>query len=176
MSLMSDLWALHEARGDITRITAQIEALRGIATRTGQITEGERVQTSGSGDKLSAIAAKIVDAEREREKSEDEFVAIFTAVQRVIYSLPDEDEQLVLTFRVIGDMPASRSAQELCAQTGRIISERQERRIYSRARSHVNDLGDSAQGQALTRTVEAFRREKDVRRCPQMSANDRGIL
>lgn len=134
------MFSINGIRSDISRKYMEIEELRSTAISTGAKISGERVQSSGNGDKTSGIIARIVDAEKELREMEETYCSVLAAMQEVINEVDDDDLRLVLTFRMIGRMSGSRSTEELRIRTGRIIQERQERRMYREGRRALNNM------------------------------------
>lgn len=132
--------AIDRVRGDIFAKQVQLDELRQMATGIGAVQLGEKVQTSGGGDRMSSIVLNIVTAEKDLAQMEETYCEIMAAMQDFIGRVPDHDERLVLTLRLIGRLNNSRSAEELRIRTGRIIRERQERRLYNRAIGTLNRM------------------------------------
>ena len=91
----------------------QIHKLRELATKTTQTLTADNVQSSSSGDKVSAIVSKIVDMENEIDAEIDELHDIKNQVEGVISAVPDAKQRAVLTRRYINGYTWERIAVDL---------------------------------------------------------------
>lgn len=91
----------------------EIDNLRSIAEGTALCTEGERVQSSGSKDKLGECCAKIADLCAEINQDIDHYVDYRAEVIHGIDLLEDLEERSVLCLRYLQFMEYSQIAREL---------------------------------------------------------------
>ena len=85
----------------INRRMKQVEELRLLATGTGSLAPSERVQSSGSGDKMSGIVIKWVDMEHEVTAMIDQLVNLKDRIIGEIHQLDDERYIRILEMRYI---------------------------------------------------------------------------
>lgn len=131
--------AVASIKAEIVRRRAEIDALYSIAAGLGAKMDGERVQSSGGGDKLSNAIASVADKKREVEGLQERQYRLAVAMSNLIELVPSPDERTVLFMRYISGMKHEAIAAEISR------SERQERRI---CRSGQESL------EALTETEE----------------------
>ena len=117
----------------ITKKQEQIDELRSIASSTALHTDSERVQSSGSKDKLDDCCAKIADLCAEINQDIDTFVETKAAVMHSIDLLEDLKERKILYYRYLKFMEYSQIAKE----TGLSQST-----IYRTHREAVNNLAN----------------------------------
>jgi DNA-directed RNA polymerase specialized sigma subunit len=80
----------------------ELERLRALSTSLGtQDYSQDRVQTSGTGDKLCEIVAKIVDLQVKINKEIDQYVKLKEQIKEKISSLNNTDYKLLLQMRYI---------------------------------------------------------------------------
>lgn len=85
----------------INRRLKEIEELKALATGTGSMAPGDRVQSSPSGDQLSSIVNKWVDMEREITGIIDELVDMKHKIIGEIHQLDEERYIKILEMRYI---------------------------------------------------------------------------
>lgn len=83
----------------IQRKQEQIDSLRSLATSTAMHTDSERVQSSGTKDKIGDACAKIADLQAEINEDIDHFVDAKANIMHTIDLLESLDEKNVLYYR-----------------------------------------------------------------------------
>ncbi len=96
----------------ITKKQEQIDELRSIASSTALHNDSERVQSSGSKDKLGDCCSKIVDLCAEINQDIDTFVEMKAVVMHSIDLLEDLEERKILYYRYLKFMEYSQIASE----------------------------------------------------------------
>lgn len=97
----------------IAKKQEQIDSLRSLASSTALHTDSERVQSSGSKDKLGDCCAKIADLCAEMKRDIDFFVNTKADVMHRIDQLESIDERQVLYCRYLQFMKFRSIAQEM---------------------------------------------------------------
>ncbi len=118
----------------ITKKQEQIDSLRSLASSTALHTDSERVQTSGSGDKIGDCCAKIADLCAEINQDIDDFVDTKADIMHTIDKLDDLEERRLLYCRYFQYMPMIKIAQEMC------VSERHIYRMHKTAVQHIAEI------------------------------------
>ena len=101
-------------RKEMARLKEQIQELRDLAENTTVDPTREKIQTSGSKDRLGDITARIVDIEAEIM---DRIIACLDdleAVENAIISLSDADERLILQSRYVNGMGWGEISEKYC--------------------------------------------------------------
>lgn len=120
-------------RARYASLTREIERLRESLTGTTVQLKADVVSSSGSGDRLAATVAKMVDMEREIST---EAAAAHEALEQVleaIRAVPDETQRAVLTLRYVEGLSWSRIAERIS------YSERVVFRLHGKALTAVHD-------------------------------------
>jgi len=87
----------------IDRLLAAVQTLRsGLASQSYEL-QPDRVQTSGPKDRLAEIFARIDDLERKINARIDDLIRLKEDTLKVIYQIPDKDQQNVLIARYVQD-------------------------------------------------------------------------
>jgi len=85
----------------IDRLLAAVQTLRsGLASQSYEL-QPDRVQTSGPKDRLAEIFARIDDLERKINARIDDLIRLKEDTLKVIYQIPDKDQQNVLIARYV---------------------------------------------------------------------------
>ena len=85
----------------INRRMKQVEELKALATSTGSLTPGDRVQSSPSGDKMSSIVIRWIDMEHEVTAMIDELIDLKNQIIGEIHQLDDVRYIRILEMRYI---------------------------------------------------------------------------
>lgn len=85
----------------INRRMKQVEELKALATSTGSLTPGDKVQSSPSGDKMSGIVIKWIDMEHEVTAMIDELIDLKNQIIGEIHQLDDVRYIRILEMRYI---------------------------------------------------------------------------
>lgn len=85
----------------INRRMKQVEELKALATSTGSLTPGDKVQSSPSGDKMSSTVIKWIDMEHEVTRMIDELVDLKNQIIGEIHQLDDQRYIKILEMRYI---------------------------------------------------------------------------
>jgi len=85
----------------ISRRMKQVEELKILATGTGSLAPGDRVQSSPDGDKTSSIVIKWIDLEHEVTAMIDELIDLKNRIIGEIHQLDDERYIRILEMRYI---------------------------------------------------------------------------
>ena len=85
----------------INRRQKQVEELKLLATGTGSLTPGDRVQSSPAGDKMSSIVIKWIDMEHEVTVMIDELIDLKNQIIGEIHQLDDQRYIKILEMRYI---------------------------------------------------------------------------
>lgn len=85
----------------INRRMKQVEELKVLATSTGSLTPGDKVQSSPSGDKMSGIVIKWIDMEHEVTAMIDELIDLKNQIIGEIHQLDDVRYIRILEMRYI---------------------------------------------------------------------------
>lgn len=85
----------------INRRMKQVEELKVLATSTGSLTPGDKVQSSPSGDKMSGIVIKWIDMEHEITAMIDELIDLKNQIIGEIHQLDDVRYIRILEMRYI---------------------------------------------------------------------------
>lgn len=118
----------------INRKQEQIDSLRSIATSTAMHTDSERVQSSGTKDKIGDACAKIVDLQAEINRDIDNFVDMKADVMHRIDALDSLDERNVLYYRYFQLYEFRKISQEMH------VSERTVYNYHSSAMNHICEM------------------------------------
>jgi DNA-directed RNA polymerase specialized sigma subunit len=105
-------------------VVADIERLKGIATRITTSTENERVQTSGCKDIVGDTAAKIYDRMQEANELEDMYIDIRNKIQWQIrgIALENADYYNILRLKYIEDKTFEEISDIIHLSTRRILT------------------------------------------------------
>lgn len=79
----------------------QIELLRTMSTKVTTNISDERVQTSGTSDKVGSSIVKIIDLENEINDSIDELIDLKREVLRKIEQIENDDYKLLITLKYL---------------------------------------------------------------------------
>lgn len=104
----------------ITAKQEQIDLLRSMASSTALHVDSERVQSSGSKDKVGDYAVKIADLCHEINADIDRYVDTKAEVMRTIDRLESIDERLVLHSRYLKGEMFSQIAHEMHISTATV--------------------------------------------------------
>lgn len=85
----------------INRRLKQVEELKELATATGSLAPGDRVQSSPAGDRMSSTVIKWIDMEHEVTRMIDELVDLKNQVIGEIHQLDDQRYIRILEMRYI---------------------------------------------------------------------------
>lgn len=85
----------------INRRMKQVEELKVLATSTGSLTPGDKVQSSPSGDKMSGIVIKWIDMEHEITAMINELIDLKNQIIGEIHQLDDVRYIRILEMRYI---------------------------------------------------------------------------
>ena len=85
----------------INRRLKQVEELKTLATSTGSLMPGGKVQTSPAGDKMSAIVSRWIDLEKEIIPMIDDLVDLKNKIIGEIHQLEDERYIRILEMRYV---------------------------------------------------------------------------
>lgn len=91
----------------------EIEALKQLATSSGAVSDGERVQTSVSGDKIPRIVAKYVDMENKINRDIDGYIDLKDKIINEIHSLKNKLYMDILFKRYVEFKSLEKIAVEL---------------------------------------------------------------
>ena len=85
----------------INRRQKQVEELKALATGTGCLTPGDKVQSSPAGDQMSSIVIKWIDMEHEVTAMIDELIDLKNQIIGEIHQLDDQRYIKILEMRYI---------------------------------------------------------------------------
>lgn len=85
----------------INRRQKQVEELKALATSTGSLAPGDKVQSSPAGDKMSSIVIRWIDMEHEVTAMIDELIDLKNQIIGEIHQLDDERYIRILEMRYI---------------------------------------------------------------------------
>ncbi|MFA9375579.1 MAG: DUF1492 domain-containing protein [Lachnotalea sp.] len=112
----------------------QIDSLRALASSTAMHTDSERVQSSGSKDKIGECICKVADLCTEINNDIDVFVDTKADIMHTIDKLEDLSERQLLYCRYFQFNEFYKIAQEMH------VSERQVYRIHKAALEHIDEI------------------------------------
>jgi DNA-directed RNA polymerase specialized sigma subunit len=118
----------------INRKQEQIDNLRSIATSMQMNTDSDRVQSSGSKDKLGDCCAKIADLQEEINADIDAFVDAKADIMHTVDKLESLEERNILYYRYFKMLPFVAIAGRMC------ISESTAYRIHHQALCNVSNI------------------------------------
>jgi len=111
------------------------EQWKSMATSTGTFSDGERVQSSGSQQKMADAVGKYVDIERELDACIDRYIDTKNEVIRTIEQLPAVEYD-VLHKRYIQDKLLTEVADIYCKSSAWVM------KVHGRALKMVQDMLD----------------------------------
>lgn len=85
----------------VDRLLATVQTLRSSLTSQSYELQPDRVQTSGPKDRLSETFARIDELERKINARIDDLIRLKEDTLKVIYQIPDKDQQNVLISRYV---------------------------------------------------------------------------
>ncbi|MBR0085659.1 MAG: DUF1492 domain-containing protein [Lachnospiraceae bacterium] len=88
----------------IKKLKGELRELRDLCDQITVDPTTEKVQTSGSKDRLGDVVAKIIDKENELLDQVEEAADVMDDIERSIDMLEDPDEQLMLQMRYVEGM------------------------------------------------------------------------
>ena len=120
---------------EIMLTTASIDELTDRATSITASTDGERVQTSSSPDKLGGLVASIADLKTKRFHQNQKAIKMLSRIEKTIKQVPDTRLQLILQLHYIRRMTWGDIAQQIGFK-----NERHVHRLHAQALEEVEKI------------------------------------
>ncbi len=117
----------------------EIMKLETMAAKINAVNDGERVQSSGTSDRMADMVCKIADMKNELQKEIDELLDLKREARNVIEQVSEPDLVAVLYKRYLLYMPWEKIAAELS------VSCRQVLRLHGKALAEIEKILKLAQ-------------------------------
>lgn len=99
------LYSLRRDNEEINDMISRLEELRALATSMTAPTDKEAVQTSGSGDKLVKLVAKIIDLENDINAEVDAYCERKEVVKEIAFKIKNESYQNMIYDYFLCNLP-----------------------------------------------------------------------
>ena len=100
-------------KAEIKRLKAQLQELRDLCDQTTVDPSAEKVQSSGSKDRLGDIVSQMADKEAEIQVKIEQAFRKMEEIEETIELLADPDEKLIIQMRYIKGMKWSQIIDEI---------------------------------------------------------------
>lgn len=143
--------AMEHTTAEIVRRQAEIDTLYGIACGTGARTDGERVQSSGSGDKMSECVIRIADKRQALDDIKDTQARAVEAMTVLIGHVSSPREREALSLWAVQRLNSRTIADRFC------LTERQVQRYIKSGKESMERLRGTDEYDLVSIAIDAMK-------------------